>query len=107
MAPPYDFSKSIFDYRKERGYWPKSEIDFLAYNRQAIQNLYMEDFSDWYLGKSNEDSLYVHFIHAPVTSNGHVGVIPMPNKDLKIRTLYVHSKGTIKTERKRGKRDSN
>jgi hypothetical protein len=106
VAPPYDFSRSMFDYRKERGYWPKSEMDFGTYNSQAVRNLYTKDFSDWYLGNSNEDSLYVHLIHAPVTSNGHVGIIPMPVKDLRIKTLYVFSKGTIKTVREKSKKDS-
>ncbi|REA63791.1 hypothetical protein DSL64_05040 [Dyadobacter luteus] len=106
VAPPYDFSKAMFDYRRERGYWPKSEMEFTSYNRQAVKNLYMQDFSDWYLGSNNQDSLYIHFTHASVTSNGHVGVVPIPVKDLKIKTLYVFSKGTTKTIRKRGKKDS-
>jgi len=106
VAPPYDFSKSVFDYRKERGYWPKSEMDFGSYNSQVIRNLYMQEFSDWYLGSSNEDSLYIHFTHAPVTSNGHVGVVPIHVKDLKIKTLYIHSKGITKTSRIKSRKDS-
>lgn len=106
VAPPYDFSKSMFNYRKERGYWPKSEMDFGAYNSQAIRNLYMQDFSDWYLGSSSDDSLYVHFRHAPVTSNGNIGIVPIPVKDVEIKTLYVFSKGIIKTIRKKGKNGS-
>ncbi|SDG57083.1 hypothetical protein SAMN04487996_12026 [Dyadobacter soli] len=106
VAPPYAFSKSMFDYRKERGYWPKSEMDFGAYNGQVIRNLYLEDFKEWYLGKSNEDSLYVHFTHAPVTSNGHVGGIPIPVKDVEIKTLYVFSQGTVNTVREKGGKNS-
>jgi len=105
VAPPYEFSKSVFDYRKERGYWPKSEMDLSAFNSQVVKNLYMQDFSDWYLGSNNQDSLYIHFTHAPVTSNGSVGIVPVPVKDLEIKTLYVFSKGTTKTVRKKGKKD--
>jgi len=104
VAPPYEFSKSVFDYRKERGYWPKSEMDLSAFNSQVVKNLYMQDFSDWYLGSNNQDSLYIHFTHAPVTSNGSVGIVPVPVKDLKIKTLYIFSKGTTKTTRLKGKK---
>ena len=104
VAPPYEFSKSVFDYRKERGYWPKSEMDLSAFNSQVVKNLYMKDFSDWYLGSSNEDSLYIHFTHAPVTSNGSIGIVPIPVKGLEIKTLYVHSKGITRTLRKKEKK---
>jgi hypothetical protein len=101
VVPPYEFSKSVFDYRKERGYWPKSEMDLSAYNSQVIRNLYLQDFSDWYLGSSNEDSLYIHFTHAPVTSNGSIGILPVPVKDLKIRRYMYSQKGQPKQYVKR------
>lgn len=98
IAPPYEFNHAMMNYRKQYGYWPKSVIDFQAYNSKAIQKIYLAEFSDWYLGANTNDSLNVHFVHVPVSDGAHIGGIPIPTKQVKIKTLYVFSKGIIKTQ---------
>tara|TARA_R110002124_G_scaffold163805_6_gene331209 strand:- start:1255 stop:1689 length:435 start_codon:yes stop_codon:yes gene_type:complete len=101
IAPPWDFSQALMAYRKQYGYWPKSELDFQAYNSPVVQKLYLADFTDWYLGSDNSDSLYVHLEHIPVSEGAHIGGVPLPTNTVKTKTLYIYSKGIIKTKLKK------
>jgi len=99
VSPPVDFNLMVFSYKKKHGFWPKSEIDLMSFDRLAVNKIYDFGFNSWSLGNFSEDTLYIHFIHRPVFQNAHIGGVPIPGREVKIRTLYVSSKGIIKTER--------
>jgi hypothetical protein len=98
VRPPHEFGQMVMDYRYEKGFWPKSELDLISLDRNTVNALYGNGFTDWYLGASTSDSLYVHFIHEPVFEDAHIGVIPIIGRNVKIKTLYIYSSGIIKTE---------
>ena len=103
IRPSHDFSKMVMDYRRKKGYWPKSELDLISTDKKIVNGLYGDGFTDWHLGADTPDSLYIHFIHIPVFHDAHIGGIPIIAREVKIKTLYVHSNGLIKTnlDRKR------
>lgn len=98
IHPSYEFSKMVMDYRGKNGFWPKTELDLISTDKAITQKLYENGFTDWHLGVDSNDSLYIHFIHNPVSQGSHVGGVPIPTKDVKIKTLYVFSSGVIKTK---------
>lgn len=87
VRPPHEFGQMVMDYRYEKGFWPKSELDLISANRHTVNALYGKGFTDWYLGASTSDSLYVHFTHEPLFEDAHVGIIPIIARDVKIKTL--------------------
>ena len=97
IRPPYDFSKALLSYREKYGYWPKSELDFINFDRQAVNDIYWKDFYDWHLGEDSQDSIVVYFTHAPVFKNAHIGGVPIPAREVKIKTLFIHKLGAVKT----------
>lgn len=98
VRPPHEFGQMVMDYRYEKSFWPKSELDLISADRHTVNALYAHGFTDWHLGDSNSDSLYVHFTHEPVFEDAHVGVMPITGRNVKIKTLYIYSSGIIKTE---------
>ena len=98
VRPPEDFNLLVLSYKRDHGYWPKSEMDLIAFNRPVVNKLYDAGFNSWTLGAFSEDTLYIHFVHEPVFENAHFGGISIPGKEVKIRTLYVSSQGMVKTD---------
>jgi len=97
VRPPYDFGKALLKYRENYGYWPKTELDLIGFDKQAVNDIYWKDFDDWHLGENSQDSIIVHFTHAPVFKDAHIGGVPIPARKVKIKTLYIHKLGPIKT----------
>lgn len=98
IRPPYMFSKMVMDYRAKNGFWPKKELDLISTDKRTVHSLYDQGFTDWHLGADSNDSLYIHFIHKPITEYAHIGGVPVPTKDVRIKTLYIFSSGIIKTK---------
>lgn len=97
VAPPPEFNSSVLAYKRNYGYWPKSERDLVSFNRSAVDKLYDTGFNSWSLGWFSTDTLYIHFVHDPVFENAHFGGIPIPGKEVRIKTRYVSTNGIIKT----------
>ena len=98
VAPPGDINSLVLSYRRDYGYWPKSETDLTAFNRSVVNKLYDSGFNSWSLGYFSDDTLYIHFVHDPVFKDAHFGGVPIPGKEVRIRTRYIISTGVIKTE---------
>ncbi|MCE7041880.1 hypothetical protein [Dyadobacter sp. CY312] len=98
VQPTYEFSKVVMEYKAKNGFWPKSEQDLMANNKNAVNSLYDRGFKEWHLGTDSQDSLNIHFVHDPVSEGSHIGGVPIPTKKVKIKTLYIFSSGLIKTK---------
>lgn len=99
VKPTHDFNHLIFAYRSSNGYWPKSERDVIQAGRTAVADLESRGFNSWTLGEFSHDSLYIHFVHDPVFQNAHIGGVPIPGREVRVKTLYVHSTGIVKTSK--------
>ncbi|WP_025765321.1 hypothetical protein [Dyadobacter tibetensis] len=97
MGPTYAFNNLVLDYRSENGFWPKSKLDLVRAGKNTIDQLEGMGFTDWYLGQDSQDSLYIHFVHIPVFENAHIGGVPIPGRQVKLKTLYTFPKRYIQT----------
>lgn len=61
--------------------------------------MYNSGFESWNLGYSSDDTLYVYFIHEPIKDGAHIGVIPIPDRNIHIKSTYIYSNRLISSQR--------
>ena len=98
IAPTFDFSHALFNYKQKYGYWPKSETDLSSSNLEAIKGIYNSGFESWNLGYFSDDTLYVYWVHEPIIDGTHVGIIPIPDKKLYFKSRYTYSNRLVTTK---------
>lgn len=98
IGPPYDFTHQLFNYRNDKGYWPKSEFDFSKYDGKVVEDIYKRGFESWSLGQFSEDTLLVYWIHAPIVDGTHVGIIPIPDKKIYLVSTYIFRNRGVDTD---------
>ncbi|WP_221391095.1 hypothetical protein [Dyadobacter sp. NIV53] len=103
IAPTFEFTHALFNYRQKYGYWPKSETDLSSSNSEAIKGIYNSGFENWNLGYFSDDTLYVYWVHEPIIDGTHVGIIPIPDKKIYLKSRYIFPNRLVTTKNIRRK----
>ncbi|MBC7922937.1 MAG: hypothetical protein H7Z75_17815 [Ferruginibacter sp.] len=97
LRPPLRFVEAIFEYKKQKGFWPPSELAFVsANNKTIIEHLYEDGFIFWQIGFHSLDTLVVHFVHEPVYTQT-VSVAAIPGREVKLKTTFISPTYTHET----------